>query len=318
LSNRISKLGLGCWGLGGDAYGSIDDDLSKNIIYKAIDSGINFFDTSPTYGFGKSEERLGKYLPKNDGLIIATKVGMKAHSGTEVPLSFTLKSIEKSIDESLFRLNIESIPLAQLHSPMIDYKILFPDIFETLELISEKGKVKQWGISIAKPNHIANLERDWKWASMEFNFSLIDQRILEYKNYYENYAGILIARTPLNFGFLAKQSNSEFMVKDPKSHLSKWSKIQIEKWDFAAGEMRKLSEKLGRTLTELAIRFTLDTNLVEYSIPGAMNLSELEENINASKALPLSSDEILEIYAVYKNIEINLNLITPFKDVIID
>ena len=108
------------------------------------------------------------------------------------------------------------------------------------------------------------------------------------------------------------------MVKDPKSHLSKWSKIQIEKWDFAASEMRKLSEKLGRTLTELAIRFTLDTNLVEYSIPGAMNLSELEENISASKALPLSIGEILEIYTVYKNIEINLNLITPFKDVIID
>ena len=318
MIKKISKLGLGCWGLGGDAYGSIDDDLSKKIIYKAIDSGINFFDTSPTYGFGKSEERLGKYLPKNDNLIIATKVGMKAHSGTEVPLSFTLKSIEKSIDQSLNRLNIESIPLAQLHSPMLDYKTLFPDIFETLKLLTEKGKVKQWGISIAKPNHFANLEKDWNWASIEFNFSLIDQRILKYENYYQNYSGILIARTPLNFGFLTKQSTSESMVKDPKSHLSKWSKIQIEKWDFAASEMRKLSEKLGRTLTELAIRFTLDTNLVEYSIPGAMNLSELEENISASKALPLSIGEILEIYAVYKNIEINLNLITPFKDVIID
>ena len=318
MIKKISKLGLGCWGLGGDAYGSIDDDLSKKIIYKAIDSGINFFDTSPTYGFGKSEERLGKYLPKNDNLIIATKVGMKAHSGTEVPLSFTLKSIEKSIDQSLIRLNIESIPLAQLHSPMLDYKTLFPDIFETLKLLTEKGKVKQWGISIAKPNHFANLEKDWNWASIEFNFSLIDQRILKYENYYQNYSGILIARTPLNFGFLTKQSTSESMVKDPKSHLSKWSKIQIEKWDFAASEMRKLSEKLGRTLTELAIRFTLDTNLVEYSIPGAMNLSELEENISASKALPLSIGEILEIYAVYKNIEINLNLITPFKDVIID
>jgi aryl-alcohol dehydrogenase-like predicted oxidoreductase len=318
LIKKIAKLGLGCWGLGGDAYGSIDDDLSKKIIYKAIDSGINFFDTSPTYGFGKSEERLGKYLPKNDNLIIATKVGMKAHSGTEVPLSFTLKSIEKSIDQSLIRLNIESIPLAQLHSPMLDYKILFPDIFETLKLLTKKGKVKQWGISIAKPNHFANLEKDWNWASIEFNFSLIDQRILKYENYYENFSGILIARTPLNFGFLTKQSKSESMMKDPKSHLSKWSKIQIEKWNFAASEMRKLSEKLGRTLTELAIRFTLDTNLVEYSIPGAMNLSELEENISASKATPLSIDEILEIYAVYKNIEINLNLITPFKDVIID
>lgn len=245
MIKKIAKLGLGCWGLGGDAYGSIDDDLSKKIIYKAIDSGINFFDTSPTYGFGKSEERLGKYLPKNDNLIIATKVGMKAHSGTEVPLSFTLKSIEKSIDQSLIRLNIESIPLAQLHSPMLDYKILFPDIFETLKLLTKKGKVKQWGISIAKPNHFANLEKDWNWASIEFNFSLIDQRILKYENYYENFSGILIARTPLNFGFLTKQSKSESMMKDPKSHLSKWSKIQIEKWNFAASEMRNLSEKLG-------------------------------------------------------------------------
>ena len=318
MIKKISQLGLGCWGLGGDAYGSIDDNLSKSIIHKAIDSGINFFDTSPTYGFGKSEERLGKYLPKNEDLIIATKVGMKAHSGTEVPLNFSFKSIEESIDESLFRLNIESIPLVQLHSPMIDYKIIFPDIFETLEQLSKRGKVRQWGISIAKPNHFTSLENDWKWASIEFNFSLIDQRILEFENHFRNYPGMLIARTPLNFGFLAKQSKSGYMVEDPKSHLSKWSKIQIEKWDFAANEMRKLSQKLGRTLTELAIRFTLDANLVEYSIPGAMNLSELEENINASKALPLTSDEIFEIYAVYKNIENNLNLITPFKDVIID
>ena len=314
----MSRLGLGCWGLGGDAYGSMDDELSKSIIYKAIDSGINFFDTSPTYGFGESEARLGKYLPKNNDLIVATKVGMIAHSGTDVPLSFTLKSIEKSIDQSLFRLNLESIPLAQLHSPMLDYKTIFPDVFETLVQLNKKGKVKQWGVSIAKPNHFASLVSDWKWASMEFNFSLIDQRILNYENYYENYSGILIARTPLNFGFLAKQSISESMISDPKSHLSKWSKIQIEKWNFAANEMRNLSEKLGRTLTELAIRFTLDAKLVDYSIPGAMSIGQLDENLKAAKALPLTSEEMLEIYSVYNNIENSLNLISPFKDVIID
>ena len=314
----MSRLGLGCWGLGGDAYGSMDDELSKSIIYKAIDSGINFFDTSPTYGFGESEARLGKYLPKNNDLIVATKVGMIAHSGTDVPLSFTLKSIEKSIDQSLFRLNLESIPLAQLHSPMLDYKTIFPDVFETLVQLNKKGKVKQWGVSIAKPNHFASLVSDWKWASMEFNFSLIDQRILNYENYYENYCGILIARTPLNFGFLAKQSISESMISDPKSHLSKWSKIQIEKWNFAANEMRNLSEKLGRTLTELAIRFTLDAKLVDYSIPGARSIGQLDENLKAAKALPLTSEEMLEIYSVYNNIENSLNLISPFKDVIID
>lgn len=314
----MSRLGLGCWGLGGDAYGSMDDELSKSIIYKAIDSGINFFDTSPTYGFGESEARLGKYLPKNNDLIIATKVGMIAHSGTDVPLSFTLKSIEKSIDQSLFRLNLESIPLAQLHSPMLDYKTIFPDVFETLVQLNKKGKVKQWGVSIAKPNHFASLVSDWKWASMEFNFSLIDQRILNYENYCENYYGILIARTPLNFGFLAKQSISESMISDPKSHLSKWSKIQIEKWNFAANEMRNLSEKLGRTLTELAIRFTLDAKLVDYSIPGAMSIGQLDENLKAANALPLTSEEMLEIYSVYNNIENSLNLISPFKDVISD
>lgn len=314
----MSRLGLGCWGLGGDAYGSMDDELSKSIIYKAIDSGINFFDTSPTYGFGESEARLGKYLPKNNDLIIATKVGMIAHSGTDVPLSFTLKSIEKSIDQSLFRLNLESIPLAQLHSPMLDYKTIFPDVFETLVQLNKKGKVKQWGVSIAKPGHFASLVSDWKWASMEFNFSLIDQRILNCENYCENYHGILIARTPLNFGFLAKQSISESMITNPKSHLSKWSKIQIEKWNFAANEMRKLSEKLGRTLTELAIRFTLDSKLVDYSIPGAMSIGQLDENLKAANALPLTSEEMLEIYSVYNNIENSLNLISPFKDVIID
>ena len=82
--------------------------------------------------------------------------------------------------------------------------------------------------------------------------------------------------------------------------------------------MRNLSEKLGRTLTELAIRFTLDAKLVDYSIPGAMSIGQLDENLKAAKALPLTSEEMLEIYSVYNNIENSLNLISPFKDVIID
>ena len=100
MKNRNSSLGLGCWGLGGDAYGLVDEAVAKSIIEKAQNSGIGLFDTAPSYGFGLSEERLGKYLPKNHNIIIVTKVGMSGHTGINVPMSFTNKSIENSINSS--------------------------------------------------------------------------------------------------------------------------------------------------------------------------------------------------------------------------
>lgn len=318
MTRKTPQLGLGCWGLGGDAYGLINDELSRKIIHKAIDNGIRFFDTSPTYGYGLSEKRLGKFLPKIDDIIIATKVGMIAHSGIQVPLNFSPKYIEKSIDESLFRLKLESIYLAQLHSPMLDYKEIFPDIIETLDKINKKGKVKNWGISIAKPEHLPQLIGDWNWSSVEFNFSLIDQRIIKFKNICANFKGTMIGRTPLNFGFLSQNSKSIVLARNQKSHLSKWSKSQINKWSWAASEMKKLAEKNGRNLTEMAIRFCLDTSLVDYCIPGAMSADELEENISAVRAQPLSNKEIDEIYLAYSEIENQLQVVSPFKDIILD
>ena len=69
-----SKIGFGCWGLGGDAYGTISESNAKETILTALNCGITFFDTSPIYGYGKSELLLGKYLPKNSEIKVATKV----------------------------------------------------------------------------------------------------------------------------------------------------------------------------------------------------------------------------------------------------
>jgi aryl-alcohol dehydrogenase-like predicted oxidoreductase len=306
------KLGLGCWGLGNDAYGQISEKESSELIRKAILEGVNFFDTSPTYGNGLSEERLGKYLPRDGSVLVATKVGMSSHSGTRIPYSLNFDFVEKSVNDSLRRLKLDALPLVQLHSPMTDYKTRYPDISETMSKLVEKGKVIHWGISLANPKHLPMMINDWTWKSIQFNYSLIDQRVTEFSTLLSDYPGIKIARTPFNFGFLTQNHNLSVESGSKNFHISNWSSKQIQKWQFASNEMRNLAAKFQRSLTELALRFVCDSKLIDVVIPGAMTVAQLLENVSAFKTLELNSDEISAIMDKYQTIEKQLNVETPY------
>ena len=118
---EVSEIGFGAWGIGGDSYGTVDDDVSRKALRFAYDQGITLFDTSDIYGSGHSEELIGQVLKDVRGrIVIASKVGTLPHFGFTMPQDFSVKHIREALEASLRRLQSEYVDLYQLHSPPIE------------------------------------------------------------------------------------------------------------------------------------------------------------------------------------------------------
>ena len=145
----MSVMGYGAWGIGGSPFWNNEGDgKSKDSIKKAYDLGVNFFDTAPVYGFGHSEELIGKALkPFRDKVIIATKCGLRwdKRSLSALRKDTSRKSILEEIDQSLKRLDTDMIDLYQVHWP--DVETDQKETMETLLEIQEKGKIRHIGVS---------------------------------------------------------------------------------------------------------------------------------------------------------------------------
>jgi aryl-alcohol dehydrogenase-like predicted oxidoreductase len=311
VDNTIYSLGLGTWSFSNDSYGEITEEEIKKIIFKSMDLGINFFDTSPIYGAGRSEQLLGKYLDKNT-TTVATKIGMVPHLSNEIPHDFTASFIVDSVDKSLERLNLEQIHLLQLHSPLQNYLQDYPDLTQTLNNLIDSGKVKNIGISLRSPNLFSLQAQDFAWKGIQFNLSLLDQRIREQNiNEFSNNC-YKIARTVLNFGVLTTSFKSSG-ERNANYHLSKWPHEQIDLWLWAAEKMKILSAQYGRTIENFALRFPIDSGLANITLVGAETAVQLESNFNEFNKNPLTNLEIQSVYSAYEIIKTRLVVNSPYK-----
>lgn len=307
----IPNLGLGTWSFSGDSYGSISEDQVKKIVHTAMDSGIELIDTSPTYGFGRSESLIGKFAPKNK-LLIATKVGMISHLGKSIPQNFSKKFIASSVEGSLKRLKREFIDLIQLHSPLKNYLEIYPDLLETLDDLVKSGKVGAIGISLRTPDLLEKQVDDFPWSSLQFNYSLLDQRINLQKLSEKLQIPIRIARTVFNFGFLTTNFN---LKKNQNSlyHLSNWPQVQVEKWIRGAQVMKNLCKKYDKSIEQFALRFPVDSRAANIALIGVQSDVQLKANIKTFRQGFLSKEELQDISNIYKKIETDLKIKSPYK-----
>ena len=147
IKQKVSRIGLGTWSIGGWMWGGTDEKESIATIHKALDQGINLIDTAPVYGFGHSEEIVGKAIKqygKRDNIIIATKVGLNWDN--QQPYRDSSKTrILKEIEDSLKRLQVEYIDLYQIHWP--DLQTPLSETAETLKTLLDQGKIHAIGVS---------------------------------------------------------------------------------------------------------------------------------------------------------------------------
>ena len=296
------KLGLGCWGLGGDSYGYVQYHTAFDVLSKASEIGVNFFDLSNLYGAGRAEVIFGEWLTSLDQRevnrpVFTTKGGLLPHSGFSMPTDFSEESLTFELQRSLTRLNSESVPIYLLHSPsandlrLIKYKNI-SDKFKDL------GLIQKFGISLRSPSDIHALNLN-SIDFLELNFNLMDMRLDDdhLRDLLSLHNVKIIARTPLAFGFLTNNGVDDFLINNPMSHLKNWSNEQIDIWRNGANGFKKIADEWGMTLEALALSFCITSDMISYVIPGAISVEQVQDNFSGLKVL--SREQMLTLKSEY-------------------
>ena len=294
---RVSAIGMGCWAIGGNAWGPTDDEESIAAIRASLDAGVNLLDTADAYGIGHSEELITRALVgrSRDDLIIATKFGnfgrMQGH-----PLPFTSKHhVFLCCDASLSRLKAERIDLYQCHIGNPDD----PDLFlDALDELVEVGKVRAYGISTGSLEAVKRFNARGTCAVVQLDYSILNRKpeadLLPYCH--ENNIGTLI-RGPLAMGKLTGKMSASTTFPETDTR-RRWTE-----GDARAGFLRDLEkveylrflQNEERTLAQAALAFVLRAHPgATVAIPGAKNPEQALANARAAD-LPLSDDEMARI-----------------------
>ncbi|GAA0388727.1 aldo/keto reductase [Paenibacillus motobuensis] len=273
----ISEIGLGCMSLGTEERKAI------GIIHEALDQGVNFLDTADIYDHGRNEELVGKAIKgRRDRVVLASKAGNRRIEGREGLVWDPSKAyIKSAIKESLRRLQTDYLDLYQLHGGTIEDPI--DETIEAFEELKQEGLIRYYGISSIRPNVIREFATRSSMVSVMNQYSILDRRSEEEVLPLLHEKGIsVIARGPLASGALAaeREVTKGYLNYTPEEIVELRTKLSA-----VAGECN-------RTMTELAIRYSLSHPAVATVIPGASSREQLLANIAAANTPSLTQEEI--------------------------
>ncbi len=274
----VSEIGFGAWAIGGNAvigdvpigWGQADDNISAAALRKALDVGINFFDTADFYGLGHSESLIGKELRNNKEAIIATKVGHREIEG-KIQLDYSKEYLIEACAKSLKRLKRDYIDYYQLHSARMQH-FEKEQCVEAMELLKKEGKIRHWGLSLNTfyPDPEANFLMEKKSGEgFQLVFNLVNQKALVLmKEASRNSYGI-IARMPLQFGLLTGKFTEDAEFADDDHRKFRLTKEIISSTiKILDAKVWELCKKYNINKTSLALSFILSFNAVSTVIPG--------------------------------------------------
>ena len=302
----VSEIGFGAWGIGGPAmvgdmaigWGDVDDETSIKALKKSFDLGITFYDTADFYGFGHSEDLIGKVFNNRDDVIIASKVGHRVENA-EILLDYSKQHILNSCNESLKRLKRESIDFYQLHSAKLNH-LEDGQCIEAMEELQSQGKIRYWGISLNtfNPYPEANflLERNLAHG-FQLVLNIINQRSVELiKSASEKGYGI-IARIPLQFGLLTGKFNKKTRFnKNDHRYFRLTPKFLSELLDDLE-DVWNLADKYNVDKTTFALSFILNHAGVSTVIPGIKTPRQAEKN--TKPLITISEDDMILLHQLF-------------------
>jgi len=296
--NLLTKIGFGTWGIGGDAYGRIGKLRAKKLIQYAYEQGIRFFDTAPLYGNGRSEIILGRALKKypRHTYAIVTKAGLYKSNSVEYR-DFSQNFLLQSLNDSLNRLQSEYVDYFLLHSPT--KKEIIEGIHDeySLKIITNHKAIRNFGYSLKSPHDYSVVKNIPQLNAIEFNYSIMDQRANEQSlDLSPQKLLIKIGRTPYNYGFLSNSPPPKSPPQGANYHLSRWSKLQFDKWHNFRRIWLDIAVSNNLKLEELALSFVLSSESIDIVIPGFLKKGHIDSAISTAKRGPLdqSSRQYLE------------------------
>jgi aryl-alcohol dehydrogenase-like predicted oxidoreductase len=296
---QVSPVAFGTWQLGGE-WGQFDEDEAIAAIRQARELGVNLFDTAHGYGFGASERVLGKALRddiehRRDEVLIATKGGLRMTDEGLVRDS-SPESLRSGVDASLEALGVDYVDLIQVHWP--DPKVPFAESAGALQELVDAGKVRHVGVSNFDANQLAEFAETRPVETLQPPYDLfrrgIEGEILPYCH--EHDIGVLIYGA-LAHGLLtgAMDEHTTFAPDDWRSGALFFKGEDFRRNIEVVRELQRFAqERLGVSVSRMAIAWTLANPAVQVTIVGARHPGHIEDSVAAAE-LELSEDDLAEI-----------------------
>lgn len=304
---NVSTISFGAWAIGG-SWGKVDDRDSLAALHKAVDLGVNFFDTADVYGDGRSERLLRRLRQeRSEEIIIATKAGRRLEP--HVASGYNRQNLTAFIERSLDNLGVEALDLVQLHCPPTEV-FYMPEVFGILDDLVQAGKLRFYGVSVEKVEEALKAIEYPSVQTVQIIFNIFRQRPAELfiSEALRHKVGIL-ARVPLASGLLTGKlsPSSSFERDDHRSYNRHGESFDrgetFSGVDYATGlqvveELRTLVPP-GASLAQFALRWILMFEAVSLAIPGARNAAQAADNAATSDLPALSETVMAEIRGIY-------------------
>ncbi len=305
---KVSELSFGTWAIGG-SWGKTDDGEALKALERAMDAGVNFFDTADVYGDGHSEELLAKATKgKEDSIHIATKFCRSADIYD--PATYSMESVRSFCENSLKRLDREAIDLYQIHCPPMEI-LKDGSVFEVLEQLKQEGKIRYYGVSVETVEEGIFCLENTKASALQVIFNLLRQKPLDelFPMAMEKKVGIL-ARVPLASGLLTgKFSKDTTFEQDDHRNFNRngeafnvgetFGGLDFEKGVELSEQVKWMEEGRG-SMAGAAIKWILQQPEVSTVIPGFRNVKQVESNLEALDAKPFSEEELQKLKDFYQ------------------
>ncbi|MHA7878746.1 MAG: aldo/keto reductase [Saccharospirillum sp.] len=273
---QVSDIGFGAWQLGNnDQWGGMTDATAHELVAKALDSGINLFDTAPNYAKTNSERLLGECLKgKRQDLVLVSKFGHR-HDGAN---DFSAAWFWQSLEASLGRLKTDYLDVILVHSPPLDVLNGTHEIWSAMKQAQEQGKVRFYGASTDYAYQVQETLDTTDAQVLELLFNVLHQDVrLAFEAVRRDDVGV-ITKVPLDSGWLSGKFNAHSQFEGVRE---RWSPEDIRHRAELIEQLAWLTED-GTPLAEKALAYLLSYDEVSCVIPGVRSLDQLRTNLAAS------------------------------------
>jgi len=300
---EVSELALGTWGLSGDGYGPVAEGEIERVIPRALELGIDLFDTADIYGKGEMERTLGRLLPK-DTTMIVTKIGTDLAS---VPprKRFEVGFLRASFEQSQDRIGREALDIVLLHNPSM-LAMATTEPFDFLKELKKRGTLKAWGVS-AGSVEVARSAIHHGADVIELAYNLfVAADLHEIAGDLAESGAAVLARSILSHGLLTGHWTAERDFNRPDHRADRWTGNELKQRISQLEALRPVVTGPVLTLRSAAIRFVMSNQLVTSAVLGPRSVAQLEQLVREAGFGPpyLRDTALAELAARLKGVGI--------------